>query len=94
VALLIGKALAYPNPFNPEVNIAFSLAAPAKVNVDIFNIRGQKVRSLHNGTLPGGTHSLHWNGKDSSGTAVSSGLYFARISNARHQQVLKLMLMK
>jgi len=94
VAQLIGKALAYPNPFNPEVNIAFSLAAPAKVNVDIFNIRGQKVRSLHNGTLPGGTHSLHWNGKDSSGTAVSSGLYFARISNARHQQVLKLMLMK
>lgn len=93
-APLISKPSAWPNPFNPEVNIAFSLRDSGPVRVEIFNIRGQKVSTLHSGDLQSGNHRLTWNGKDASGRGAASGLYFARIQSARQQQVLKLMLMK
>lgn len=90
----ISKLTAYPNPFNPDVNIAFNLARSEMVSVDIYNIRGQKVRSLHHGTLPGGNHKLLWNGKDTNGRGVSSGIYFARIKTRNSSRAIKMMLMK
>ncbi len=94
VAFLLGKPLAWPNPFNPDVNIAFSLAAPANLSADVYNLRGQKVRSLCNGPLSGGNHTLHWNGRDSGGSSVASGIYFVKLSTGKHNQVIKVMLMK
>ncbi|MBW6514530.1 MAG: T9SS type A sorting domain-containing protein [Candidatus Syntrophosphaera sp.] len=90
----ISGLIAYPNPFNPDVNIAFNLASSARVKLDIYNIRGQKVKSLMEGTLPGGAHNLKWDGRDQSGRGVASGVYFARVNTKNETQIIKMMLMK
>jgi hypothetical protein len=84
----------YPNPFNPDVNIAFSLGKTAPVSVSIYNLRGQKVGTLQNGVLNAGDHTLTWNGKDNTGRSVASGVYFARIETNGKAQIIKIMLMK
>ena len=94
VLAMIGKPLAYPNPFNPDVNIAFSLRQAGNVSVDVFNIRGQKVRNLSSGAMQAGNHTLHWNGRDSHGSSVASGVYFVKIQSGKHSQAVKVMLMK
>jgi hypothetical protein len=66
----------YPNPFNPTTNIKFSLKADSKVTLNIYNIRGQKVKTLINDNMEAGYHTIVWNGRDDSGKSVSSGVYF------------------
>jgi len=66
----------YPNPFNPETTIAYSLNEMAKVTLEIYNVKGQKVRTLLNQTVQAGEHSIVWNGKDINNNSVASGLYF------------------
>lgn len=85
---------AYPNPFNPDVHIAFDLASSAQVSVQIFNIRGQKVAQLVDAKLSGGRHNLLWDGKDFHGKGVGSGIYFARVRTNKETQTIKMMLMK
>jgi hypothetical protein len=70
---LIGN---YPNPFNPTTNIKFSLKADSKVSLIIYNIRGQKVKTLINENMQVGYYSIVWNGRDDSGKSLSSGVYF------------------
>lgn len=70
----------YPNPFNPSTTISFSLPAPGKVNLTIYDITGRKVLDLVNGVLTAGLHGAVWDGHDSSGRAVSSGVYFSRLT--------------
>ena len=67
----------YPNPFNPETTISYSLKADSKVSLFIYNIKGQKVRSLVNGHIQAGFHTVTWNGKDENDKNVSSGIYFS-----------------
>ncbi len=86
--------VAYPNPFNPEVNIAFNLFQSEKVSVDIYNLRGQKVKTLVNNNLSGGSHILRWDGRDHNGRGVASGVYFARVQTNRKTQIIRMMLMK
>jgi hypothetical protein len=85
----------YPNPFNPETNISFTVA-DASVNtvVSIYNIRGEKVNTLVNSKLPTGNHSFVWNGRDQNGQAVSSGVYFCKMSSGGFSTSRKLILMK
>ncbi|MCK4653512.1 MAG: right-handed parallel beta-helix repeat-containing protein [Candidatus Cloacimonetes bacterium] len=72
----------YPNPFNPETTISFSVAQTSSfVILDIFNIKGQKVKTLVNEALPAGEHSVVWDGKDEKGKNVSSGIYFYKLNN-------------
>ncbi len=85
---------AYPNPFNPDVKISFNLARAGKVRLDVYNLRGQKVKSLLNDDLSAGTHSLMWDGKDRSGRGVASGVYFARVNAGDKTLAIKMMLMK
>ena len=94
IAALISKPLAYPNPFNPNVNIAFSLNKSSPVSVDVYNVKGQKVRNLQNGTMNQGQHSLTWNGKDGNGKEVASGIYMVRILSGKSSQAIKVMMMK
>ncbi|MCB5229196.1 MAG: T9SS type A sorting domain-containing protein [Candidatus Cloacimonetes bacterium] len=94
VAQAINDVFAYPNPFNPNVNIAFHLANPSAVKVNIYNIRGQKVATLHDGNMTSGSQVLHWNGRDAGGRSVASGMYLARIETGKSVKTLKLMLMK
>ena len=66
----------YPNPFNPETKINYSLAEDGNVELTVYNIKGQKVRTLINNNVEAGEHSVIWNGNDEKGNKVSSGVYF------------------
>ena len=90
----ISKLIAYPNPFNPDVNIAFNLAKAGQVDVEIYNLRGQKVSILHSGLMDAGNQKLMWNGRDARGNSVASGVYFARIKAGKDTHIVKMMLMK
>ncbi|PID28506.1 MAG: hypothetical protein CSB55_04560 [Candidatus Cloacimonadota bacterium] len=69
-----------PNPFNPETSISFSLPSAGKVNLAVYNTKGQKVKTLTEDVYEKGSHSVIWNGKDETGNAVSSGVYFYRLN--------------
>ena len=84
----------YPNPFNPSTSIAFSLAESARVKLNIYNLKGQKVKSLLSSDMASGTHSITWNGDDDSGRGVSSGIYLIRMDTPRQSFTRKAMLMK
>ena len=85
---------AKPNPFKPSTTLEFSLAKAARVRLEIFNCRGQKVRTLANGAFTHGEHQLSWDGKDASGKQLSSGIYLLRFTTGKEHQLLKLVLMK
>jgi len=70
----------YPNPFNPETNIVFNLPEDVKVQLDIYNIKGQKVNTLINSNLDQGNHSVIWNGEDENNQPVSSGVYLYKLN--------------
>ncbi len=76
---------AYPNPFNPGTTIEFHLPEAARVQVDIFNSLGQKVRTLIRGHQPAGKHQTTWDGRNDAGVNVPSGVYVIRLS-ARAEQ--------
>ncbi|MFA7058011.1 MAG: T9SS type A sorting domain-containing protein [Candidatus Cloacimonadales bacterium] len=84
----------YPNPFNPETFINFSIKNAGKINLDIYNIRGQKVRSLLNENKDAGTHSVVWNGTDENKRNVASGVYLYKIRNGKFSLTKKMILMK
>jgi hypothetical protein len=84
----------YPNPFNPDTTLRFSLPGNADINLDIYNVKGQRVRSLINGSYNEGTHNCLWDAKDNTGNRVSSGIYFAVLSYQGNQLSRKLLLMK
>jgi len=89
---LIGN---YPNPFNPTTTIKFSNAdAAAKVELVVFNMKGEKVRTLMNTTLPAGDHFVTWNGKDDYNRNVASGIYLYKMKNGRYTSSKKMILMK
>lgn len=90
----ITKVTNHPNPFNPETSIAFSLDYALPIKLDIYNIRGQKVRSLIDGNLPQGNHSILWNGKDNNNRSIASGVYLVRIQSGKHSNITKIMMMK
>jgi hypothetical protein len=84
----------HPNPFNPNTYIRFSLKEKAPVKLDIYNILGQKVITLANQVMNAGEHSLLWDGKDSKGSQVSSGVYFYKMQSNGYQSTRKMVLMK
>jgi len=85
----------YPNPFNPETNIVFNLPEDGKVQLDIYNIRGQKVKTLINSNLDQGNHSVIWNGEDDSGKKVSSGVYLYKLQvNGKTEKTKKMLLLR
>jgi hypothetical protein len=69
----------FPNPFNPETMIRFRLEASAQVNLQVFNARGEKVRTLLQGPMSAGEQAVPWHGRDDHGQLVNSGVYFYRL---------------
>ena len=69
----------YPNPFNPETTISFSIPESGDVELSVYNVKGQKVTTLVDSRLDSGNHSVSWQGKDSNGDSVSSGIYLYRL---------------
>ncbi|MBM4403153.1 MAG: T9SS type A sorting domain-containing protein [Candidatus Cloacimonetes bacterium] len=85
----------YPNPFNPTTTIAFSLPVGTEVSLEIYNVKGQRVRSLiHSSELDRGSHRIVWNGMDDHNRSVGSGVYFYRISTPTWTQTKKMLMMK
>lgn len=84
----------YPNPFNPETTISFALAKKGNVKIDIFNIKGQKVKTLINNSMDKGRHELVWDGNDKNNKQVSSGVYLYRLETDAKEFNSKMILMK
>jgi len=84
----------FPNPFNPSTNIDFTLANELNVRIDIYNIRGQRVRTLVNEPLGVGRHTVMWNGDDQQGRDVSSGIYFYRFEAGNVNEIRRMLLLK
>ena len=85
----------YPNPFNPSTTISFALPQDSKVELSVYNIKGQKVKTIAKDVFAKGLHKLIWNGKDSSGKEVGSGVYFYKLKvNGKDKSVRKCLLLK
>jgi flagellar hook assembly protein FlgD len=74
----------YPNPFNPSTAIAFTLDQAGAVRLEIYDLRGRLVAMLVDEVLPAGRHEVMWDGTDSSGRAMSSGVYLSRFEANGH----------
>jgi hypothetical protein len=84
----------YPNPFNPETTISFTLPLSSQVELTIYNVIGQQVVTLINDEYPAGVHQVIWNGMDGMGRAVASGVYLYRLTAAGNVMTRKMMLLK
>ena len=84
----------YPNPFNPTTTINYSLKEDSKVSLNIYNIKGQKVKQLVSDQLSAGQHSAIWNGKDDNGKSVSSGIYFYKLKTENYEKTKRMVLLK
>jgi flagellar hook assembly protein FlgD len=84
----------YPNPFNPVTMIEYSIPSRTRVNIEIFNVLGQKVQTLVNEMKPAGTYWIEWNGNDDAGRSVSTGVYLYHISAGGVMQTKKMLLLK
>lgn len=89
----------HPNPFNPETIIAYELAAPAEVALEVFDISGQLVRRLFSGFRQAGAYEVAWRGTNANGQPVASGVYFyqlsyAGVSGAKTAQARKMLLLR
>ena len=85
----------YPNPFNPETNVSFDLKKEGKVELVVYNLRGQKVKTICNEKLSAGRKTFVWNGKNSDGKQTASGIYFMKLkAEGQKSKIRKVMLMK
>jgi len=69
----------YPNPFNPTTTIFYQIPSEAMVDVSVYNVQGQRVRTLIRERQVAGYHSVSWNGRDDDGRPVTSAVYFCRL---------------
>lgn len=84
----------YPNPFNAGTVIQFELAQADRVSLDIYDVQGRSVRQLWDEPLPGGVHSLTWDGRDDSGVSVATGIYLSRLRVSGQTRVQKMLLLR
>jgi len=84
----------YPNPFNPNTTIEFTLANPAQTGLAVYNIKGQLIKQLINQRLQSGNHKVHWNGTDSNNNPSASGIYFSVLKTEKSISVNKITLLK
>ena len=84
----------YPNPFNPVTNITYDIPEVAQVTLEIYNVSGQKVRTLAQGQHEPGRYRIQWNATNDYGNPLSSGMYIYRIHAGDFVSVKKLILMK
>ena len=84
----------YPNPFNPTTTISYTIQSAGNVTVDVYNTKGQVVNTLLNETQAAGTHNVVWNGTDSRGDGLTSGVYFYKIRSGKFTSTKKMILLK
>ena len=84
----------YPNPFNPITSIQYSLPEAEQVKVTIFDIQGQEVARLQDGSSPQGNYEVQWNGRDQFGYLVATGVYFCRLEAGSYEKTIKMLMIK
>lgn len=84
----------HPNPFRNTTKISYSLNTPGIVSISVFDIKGRLIKNLTNEFAKSGYHSVSWNGRDSKGRLVSSGLYLIRMTSKDSTQVIKSCIIK
>jgi len=84
----------YPNPFNPETTIRYSVKETSPVTIEVYNLKGQLVRTLVNEVKTAGNYSVVWNGRDNNNQPVSSGVYFYKMNAGKYSSTKKMIMMK
>ncbi len=84
----------YPNPFNPETTVSFSLLKTSRVSIKIFNAKGQFVTTLFDDFEKAGLHRIAWNGKNKSGKACKSGIYYVKMHAGDYQEIKRITILK
>jgi hypothetical protein len=84
----------YPNPFNPVTTIAYSLAEGGYVELKIFNVQGQRIRTLVSESKRPGRYQVSWDGENDRGRAVTSGIYFYRLQTGSFVSVRKMIILR
>jgi len=84
----------YPNPFNSLTWINYSLPKSSNAAINIYNVRGELIRTLQNGQQPAGKYSVVWNGLNDSGNPVRSGIYFYRLQTESFIETMKMFMLK
>jgi immune inhibitor A len=87
----------YPNPFNPTTSIQFTVkggSSPLHITLKIYNLCGQLVKTLLDEDKPGGNYTLLWDGRDEGGKAVSSGIYFYKLTAGSSSEIKRMVLLK
>ena len=84
----------YPNPFNPTTKIQWAQDKPGRVDVRVFNVRGELVKTIADTWYPKGEHTVAWNGETQSGGKASSGVYYVRSAVNGSKDVIKAVLTK
>jgi flagellar hook assembly protein FlgD len=84
----------YPNPFNPNTTIEFEISKEGFTKLEIFNVKGQLVRTLLSENTGKGYHAAYWNGLDDKSNPVSTGIYFYKLSSSAKCLTKKMLLLK
>ncbi|UCF62723.1 MAG: T9SS type A sorting domain-containing protein, partial [bacterium] len=84
----------YPNPFNPTTSINYELPQNTRVQIVIYNLLGQRVKTLLNSYIKAGRHYVDWDGRNDQGYQLSSGIYIYRFESKEYSKTLKMILLK
>ena len=89
-----GLAPNYPNPFNAGTRLVYRLADPGPVRLEVYNVLGQRVRTLVDETQKAGSYQVHWDARDQGGTPAAAGVYVTRLQYPGEEQTRRLLLLK
>ena len=84
----------YPNPFNPSTTVQFATRESGHVTLEIYNVKGQKVKTLVDDRMDPGYHVITWDGRNDDGQIVTSGIYFSNMKTGKYTATKKMILMK
>ena len=84
----------YPNPFNSGTRLVYRLADPGPVRLEVYNVLGQRVRTLVDETQKAGSYQVHWDARDQDGTRAAAGVYVTRLQYPGGEQTRRLLLLK
>ncbi|NLO11343.1 MAG: T9SS type A sorting domain-containing protein [Candidatus Cloacimonetes bacterium] len=94
IPMIPGINMAYPNPFNPSITIVYGVPERGDTHVAIYNMKGQLVKRITDRFLESGSYQYFWNGRDESGSEVSSGVYMVRMTSPSVKSSRKIVLAK
>ncbi len=84
----------FPNPFNPETTISFTLNESKLTEINIYNIRGELIKNLYHGFADKGENQINWNGKNNNDKEVAGGIYFYKMKTADYYSIHRMILLK